>query len=350
MVLQSTDLLLQTHLYQQHQDIGAKFSPFAGYNMPLWYTTLKKEHLAVRSHVGMFDIGHMGVLRLSGPTAFADLQRLSCNDVVKTHSAKMVYSMILNQNGGILDDVMIGRWGDDYLIIVNASNTVKIMAWFRNHIQGTTQLTCLNSDYALLAIQGPDAIDILVKHINHGIANIKRFGIETISDLIVMRTGYTGEEGVELLIPVDQVIFIWQQLIQAGVIPCGLAARDSLRLEKGLPLYGQELSEEITPLMTRYQWVIDWSHDFIGKNTLLEAKKVTFKTTVGIKMESRHIPRQNYLIKEGGYITSGTLSPSLNEPIAMAIVNKEHAPIGTQLTIDIRGNDCHGSVVKVPFI
>jgi aminomethyltransferase len=341
---------MKTHLYECHQKLAAKLTPFAGYELPIWYNSLKEEHLAVRQHAGIFDIGHMGVLRLSGPTAYDDLQQLSCNDVGKTHAQKMVYSMMLDDNGGVLDDIMMGQWGEDYLVIVNASNLEKIKTWILDHKQPTTELDYLNSQYALIAIQGPEAADLVTKHISIAFSAIKPFGIQIIDTMVAMRTGYTGEDGFELLVPCDQAPTIWTTLIQAGAMPCGLASRDTLRLEKGLPLYGQELSKDITPLMTRYRWVIDWNHDFIGKEALNRQRETVLQTTVGLKMKARHIPRTGYGIQEGGYITSGTLSPSLNEPIAMAMVDQKHAQLGTELTVNIRGKLVKGTVVKIPFV
>jgi aminomethyltransferase len=201
-----------------------------------------------------------------------------------------------------------------------------------------------------MAIQGPEAVNFVSNHLSNAVSEIKPFGIQVIDTIVAMRTGYTGEDGLELLVPYQQAPPIWNALIQAGVTPCGLASRDTLRLEKGLPLYGQELSEEITPLMTRYRWVIDWNHEFIGKQALESQKNTTTKTTVGIKMTERHIPRTGYPIQEGGVITSGTLSPSLDEPIAMAMVNTKNADIGTELTINIRGKLAKGTVVNVPFV
>ena len=347
---QHTKELSKTHLYQCHKDLKGKLTPFAGFELPIWYTSLKDEHRAVRQHAGVFDIGHMGVLRLSGDTAFDDLQHLSCNNVSKTRAQKMVYSMILNEQGGVRDDIMIGQWGDDYLVIVNASNLEKINTWILDHKQPTTTLEYLNPQYALMAIQGPEAVNLVSNHLLNAVSEIKPFGIQVIDTIVAMRTGYTGEDGLELLVPHQQASAIWNTLIQSGVTPCGLAARDTLRLEKGLPLYGQELSEEVTPLMTRYRWVIDWNHEFIGKQTLESQKNTTTKTTVGIKMTERYIPRTGHIIEEGGVITSGTLSPSLDEPIAMAMVNTEYADIGTALNVNIRGKKYQGKTIKLPFL
>ena len=258
--------------------------------------------------------------------------------------------MILNEQGGVRDDIMIGQWGDDYLVIVNASNLEKINTWILDHKQPTTTLEYLNPQYALMAIQGPEAVNLVSNHLLNAVSEIKPFGIQVIDTIVAMRTGYTGEDGLELLVPHQQASAIWNTLIQSGVTPCGLAARDTLRLEKGLPLYGQELSEEVTPLMTRYRWVIDWNHEFIGKQTLESQKNTTTKPTVGIKMTERYIPRTGHIIEEGGVITSGTLSPSLDEPIAMAMVNTEYADIGTALNVNIRGKKYQGKTIKLPFL
>ena len=353
----------RTPLYENHIQRNAKLIPFNNYSLPVWFSSIKAEHQAVRESAGIFDIGHMGVLCISGDTAFSDLQRVSCNDVTKSHTGKMVYSMLLNESGGILDDVMIGCLREPnvtspalinaYIMVTNAANTEKITSWISKFKQPTTTLTQLNTTYSLVALQGPMAPQIFNRVfsvtdeiIPFSVRSYRHLGLN--ADTLIMGTGYTGETGVELLIPNPHVGTIWNELIEYGATPCGLGARDTLRLEKGFPLYGQELSIHVHPLMTRYPWVVDWNHDFIGKTALQQLTHPTMKT-VGLKMESRQIARTGDIITSGGQVTSGTLSPSLNIPISMAIIPIESASIGNTVTIQSRGKYITARVCKVPF-
>jgi aminomethyltransferase len=340
-----------TALYQSHLKLGAKMTPFSGYNMPVWYSTLKDEHYAVRNHAGIFDISHMCTLIFSGKTAFADIQKLTCNSLEKIKTNKMIYSMILNENGNILDDIMVGQNEDGKIImIVNAGNADKIMAWITPKLSPETTMITMRDTHSLLAIQGPEAIQKASEGLSLELKNIPKFGIETHSNYLVMRTGYTGEDGLEILLPNSEVEKVWSTMIQVGITPCGLGARDTLRLEAGLPLYGQEFSEESNPLMTRYTWVVKWDHEYIGKKALEKIKEAGNEyKTIGLQMNERVIPRTGYKIVEGGHITSGTLSPTLDKPIAMAIV-KTNATIGDTLTIEIRGKFYSATVVAIPFL
>ena len=336
--------------------LNGKMVTFSGHKMPIWYTTIKEEHLAVRSNAGLFDISHMGLFVVSGEQAFKTLQHLSCNSLKRVKDGFMVYTMFLNETGTILDDVMIGPYGDDYIVIVNAGNTVKIKSWILANKDSGVQLTILNESYCFLAIQGPKALVRLESCLEIPLTTTKRFSMSAMmiknASCHVLRTGYTGEEGVEIIVPHDRSEEIWEACINGGITPCGLGARDSLRLEAGLPLYGQELSEEITPFMTRYRWVVQFDHDFIGKEALVgQADSDPDLVTVGFKMkEPNAIARTHYKIKEGGYVTSGTLSPSLNSPIGMAFIPKAYSEIGTTFDVSIRGKFCKAEVVKVPFV
>jgi len=335
--------------------MGAKMVAFAGYEMPVWYSSLKEEHTAVREKAGIFDISHMGVLLFSGPNAQAFLQKVSCNDIEKSLNGKMVYSMLLNESGGVLDDIMVGHIGGQFLMVVNSSNKTKLLAWFDSvGLEGVT-IRDLVEDYGFLAIQGPTALAQFKLATGKDYSDTKRFSVfqDTIqgAECWVLRTGYTGEDGLEVVVSKDNMAPLWTTCVESGVQPSGLGARDSLRLEAGLPLYGQELSETITPLMTRYKWVLKFDTDFIGKEALLEAKeKPQVWATVGIEMKDRVIPRSHYPVIEGGEVTSGTLSPSLNKPIAMAMVKPEYAAIGSIIHVEIRGKSHEAIVTEVPFL
>jgi len=345
----------KTALYDNHVKRGGKIVPFGGYSLPVWFSSLKEEHLAVRNNVGAFDISHMGVFRITKGDPFKFLQKISCNDLTKIKEDKMVYSMILNEKGTILDDVMIGKTGDHYVMVVNASNKEKLLSWFNAAGQEGAEIEDLSSTYSFIAIQGPNAIEKAKEVINLDVSEKPRFsvfGTEVLGKkCLVMRTGYTGEDGMEIVVPNDHIEKVWDTLIDGGITPCGLGARDSLRLEAGLPLYGQELSEEIHPYMTRYSWVVKLKNEFIGKEALVKYKEAPKEwVTVGLEMEDRVIPRTGYPVSEGGKVTSGTLSPSLDKPIAMAMVKPSFAEIGSTVTIEIRGKEHKAKVVKVPFI
>lgn len=343
----------RTILWNAHKRHGAKLVEFAGFEMPVWYTSQKEEHLAVRTECGMFDVSHMGVLEVSGEDAFAFLQRISCNDATKSLSGKMVYSMVLNTQGFVLDDVMFGKLGDRFILVVNASNKEKLLAWFAPEMKGDVVIKELTKTHAFVAIQGPSAVNRVATHFAIDLSGLKRFGIQEITidgvSVIVSRTGYTGEDGLELVIPSEYAEKIWDSLVESGIKPCGLAARDSLRIEAGLPLYGHELSESIHPLMTRYKWVIGWDTDFIGKEALLSYKDITTQTTVGFEMEDKMIPRQHYAINNGGEVLSGTLSPLTEKAIGMALVPNELAKEGTELIVQVRNKECKAKVVSIPF-
>ena len=336
-----------------HEKHRAKLTSFFGYTLPLWYTSIKEEHHAVRHNAGIFDISHMGLFQVSGEDALPFLENVSCNKLTKVAKGYFVYTMILNREGGIRDDIMIGPMGDDYLVIVNASNAAKIDAWFQENKPSSVHITSHNDTHGLMAIQGPKAAAILSQVLQKDLASMKPFRLKKLTyqdqSIWVARTGYTGEDGFEIMAPHALAPQIFTAITDLGTTPCGLGARDSLRIEAGLPLYGQELSETLSPRVTRYaSWVIKLDHSFIGKTAVETDEDIM--TTVGIQMEGKSIPRTGYPIVEGGHITSGTLSPSLNTPIGMAIVPKTHATPGTTLHVTIRNTEEKATVVALPFV
>lgn len=352
--MQQNTLIKQTPLFKTHEALGAKFVPFAGFKMPVWYTNLKDEHMAVRKAAGMFDISHMGVIKLEGQDLVSFMQTVSCNDMTRCEAQKMVYSMVLNEQGFVLDDIMAGYLEGVFYVVVNASNKEKIKNWLTQKCPTHIQITDLEPTHGFIAVQGPHAVDKLAELFGEDLKQIPRFGLFHYTLLgqpvIGMRTGYTGEDGFEFVIPNGVIANVWQTIMDAGVTPCGLAARDTLRLEIGLPLYGQELSETITPLMTRYQWVLKWGTGFIGEEALAAQKETQTQCTVGLEIcDDKLIARSHYDIKEGGFVTSGTLSPSLNKPIAMAIVSKQYQALGSTVHVLIRGKEVAAKVVEVPF-
>jgi len=350
----NTTTLKQTTLHANHVQRGAKMTPFGGFDLPVWFSSLKQEHEMVRTKAGLFDISHMGLLKLTGPDAQNFLQTLTCNDVAKTLSNTMVYSMMLNEKGMILDDIMMGYLNEAFYVVVNASNKPKILNWM-NFKKAAFKVTIedLNTSYSFIALQGPQAVKVAEKTFAYENQQ-KRFSIAALTlhsvEIISLRTGYTGEDGFEWMIPHLEVDAFWNALIEGGASPCGLGARDTLRLEAGLPLYGQELSENIHPFMTRYSWVVKSTEAFIGKEALETLKHKPSLTTVGLKMNERIIARSHYPIQEGGEVTSGTLSPSLDEPIAMALVKPEFSALGTVVHIQIRNQWAKATVVALPFV
>ena len=348
-------MLKKTALYKSHESLGAKLVDFAGYEMPVWYKNAKEEHFSVRQSVGMFDISHMGLVYFNGPNAASFLQKVCTNDIAKTQPNKIVYTMILNHAGGILDDVMVGYNNqlDAYFMIINASNKDKIMGWFSENGLETVDVDPRFDNSGLIAIQGPKAKDAVKTLFDIDWDTLGRFQSQVISfsgqSILVMRTGYTGEDGIELSVGNDVLPDVWQRCLDAGISPCGLAARDSLRIESGLPLYGHELNESLNPLQTRYQWVLKWNTGFIGEKSL-ESKQISNSTvTVGLRFSKRCLPRQGNEIKEGGIVTSGTFSPVLDAPIAIAMVPNT-INVGDTVTVIIRDREYEAQVVNLPFV
>jgi aminomethyltransferase len=348
-------MLKTTALTNTHNALNAKMVAFSGYNMPIWYHSAKDEHLAVRQAVGIFDVSHMGMVHFKGPKAFDQLQALCTNNIEKTKNNRMVYTMILNEDGGILDDVMVGH-NDDlgaYFMVINAANKEKIIAWFLTHGVAASDMEIHFDDYGLLAIQGPRMASVIPNVLGIDLTQMKPFQSELLpifnSQALITRSGYTGEDGIEISAPHSTIVAIWEACLSAGVTPCGLAARDSLRIEYGLPLYGHELGESITPLQTRYQWVLGWETPFIGVNALRKHKEKPTLKTVGLQFDQRCLPRQGHHILDGGTITSGTFSPVLNAPIAMAMVPAS-IQIGDTVTVAIRQHQVQATVCTLPFI
>ena len=343
----------QSALYETHQSLGAKCIPFAGYSMPVWYSSQKEEHLAVRQHAGIFDISHMGVFRLYGSGAASFLSILSCNSIEKAKTGIMTYAMFLNDEGMILDDVMFGFFDDAWTLVVNGANKDKIYSWMKAYKPDNVIIEFKGDTHSFVAIQGPKAVSILAETFQFDLVNLKRFGMGKGDydgeHIAIARTGYTGEDGVECLVPNAKISSFWSACMDAGITPCGLAARDALRIEFGLPLYGQELSEEIHPFMTRYGWVVKNEQDFIGKASVLALKKEPSLVSVGLLLDDPMIARPSCLIIEGGHISSGTLSPVTDASIALAFVKPDFADLGSRVTVQVRRKEVMATVVKVPF-
>lgn len=349
----------QTPLYESHVKLGARMVPFAGWEMPLYYSSIIAEHNSVRSSAGIFDIGHMGALKVTGNNALSFLQKTLSNDASKLDIGSSQYSIILNRSGGVIDDIFVYRLPDSFMLIINASNTDKDIAWLKKHLIDDVKLEDVKDNLTLLALQGPKSQDILQKITD---ADLKKLGHHEIMSAkvlgvfcLVSRTGYTGEDGFEIFLDRSKAEPVWKKLLEHGAAPCGLAARDTLRLEAGMPLYGHEYNEGITPLETGFSFAVKFDKgDFIGKSSLLMHKEEGIsKKLVGIKLKEMGIPRQGCkMFKNGnliGYITSGTMSPTLKAPIGMGYVRIENSEVGSTLDIEIRGKLVPAEIVKLPF-
>jgi aminomethyltransferase len=349
----------RTPLYGTHVKLGAHIVPFAGWEMPVYYSSIIAEHKAVRNAAGLFDIGHMGAVMVAGTNALQYIQTLLTNDASALKVGASQYSLILNKSGGVIDDIFVYRLPDHYLLVINASNTDKDIAWMNKHKPDGVEISDLKDKMTLLALQGPKAQEILQKVCDIDLKTIGHHKITSAKILnvpaLVSRTGYTGEDGFELFFEGSRAEAIWNKLVELGAAPCGLGARDTLRLEAGMPLYGHEYNEGITPLETPFTFAVKLGkEDFIGKDSLVRHKEEGFsKKLVGIKLTQTGIPRQGYKIfKDGkvvGYITSGTMSPTLNMAIGMGYAKTECSELGTPLEVEIRGKFIRAEVVKLPF-
>jgi aminomethyltransferase len=334
--------------------LGAKMVPFAGYDMPLQYSSISHEHLAVRSSVGIFDVGHMGEFWIRGPQALAFLQHLTPNDVSKLKVGRAQYSMMLNEEGGVVDDIYLYHTSEnEYLMVVNAANIEKDWHHIGHLALGfDVQLENASDFFELIAVQGPNAVRTLQKLCNIPLEHKKN---DTFMGKIAgkwarfARTGYTGEDGYEVFLAPDEVALVWDTLVDAGAVPCGLGARDTLRLEAGFPLYGHEWTPHTSVLCTPFAWVVKAYKTFYGKEGLMG--QPCTKTLVGLELASG-IPREGYPVlhqKPVGTVTSGTYSPLLKKGIAMAYIDTPLAQVGQSLHVEIRGKPVPATVVEMPF-
>lgn len=355
-----------TPLYDEHIRLGAKMVEFAGWEMPVQYTGVIAEHKAVRAAAGLFDVSHMGEIEISGPDAGAAAQYLTTNDIKTMIDGKAQYSLLCNERGTVVDDIIVYRFSKTrYMLVVNASNTEKDLAWCRSHMKGNSAVIDRSDEYALIALQGPRSAEILSRLVDLDLNSVAKYHFQTgrVADAggcVVARTGYTGEDGFELFVAPSRAAAVWQALLESGrpsgALPAGLGARDTLRMEMKYSLYGHEIDEERTPLESGLAWVVklDAPDDFIGREALAAAKKQgVSRRLVGFKMTEPGIPRQGYAVlidgKPAGMVTSGTMSPSLRIAIGIGLVPADAANVGNKIFIDIRGNERQAEIVKTPF-
>jgi aminomethyltransferase len=349
--------LQRTPLYQSSIDLQARMTAFAGWEMPVQFAGLTSEHQAVRNGAGIFDISHMGKFELPAPGSIQHLQQLVPSDLERLAVGQAQYTVLLNERGGTIDDIIVYREADDRAtIIVNGATKAKDLAWIDAHVP---TLQDLSDSMALVAVQGPQSIAQLQPLVDRELSPLPNFGHCRAKVLgyaaFIARTGYTGEDGVEVMVEPAGAIALWQALLDKGVQPCGLGARDTLRLEAAMCLYGQELSEDISPLEAGLNWLIHWDKtDFIGRAALVQQReRGLIRKLVGLELADRHIARHDYPIfhegKSVGIVTSGTLSPTLGKPISLGFVPPQLGKLGQTLEIEIRGKLYPAQVVKKPF-
>jgi aminomethyltransferase len=359
--------LKRTPLYPSHAELGAKLVDFAGWEMPVQYAGVIDEHRAVRTAAGMFDVSHMGEVRVRGAGAEGFLQRITPNDVAKLVPGRAHYSGLLTDRGTYIDDLLIYRLAaDDFLVVVNASNADRDFAWMADKAAGSPDVEVTNESdrYALIALQGPKALEILKPLATPGtpeVAELRYYGFlqgEVAGrPAIISRTGYTGEDGVELYLAPEDAPEVWRRLLEAGVKPAGLGARDTLRLEAAMALYGHEIDETTTPFEAGLAWVVKLDKgEFLGREAL-QAQRAAGpdRKLVGFEVQGRGIARQGHTVlsEEGGEVvgavTSGTWSPTFEKALGMAYVPVAMSAPGTPLTLDVRGKAVPAVVVDVPF-
>jgi aminomethyltransferase len=352
-------------LEDKHIALGGKMVPFAGFNMPVQYEGVNAEHETVRNHVGVFDVSHMGEFLLTGPNALDLIQKVTTNDASTLTVGKAQYSCLPNGKGGIVDDLIIYRIKDEqYLLVVNASNIEKDWNWISSHNTMGVEMRNLSDDYSLLAIQGPKAIEAMQSLTSVDLAAIKYYHFEVadfagIEHVIISATGYTGSGGFEIYCKNSEVAQVWDKVFEAGkdfgIKPIGLAARDTLRLEMGFCLYGNDIDDTTSPLEAGLGWITKFTKDFVDADVLAKQKEEGVKRKlIAFEMIDKGIPRHDYLVKNAageviGKVTSGTMSPSTKKAIGLAYVTTDHSAVDSEIFIDIRDKNIKAQVVKLPF-
>ena len=354
-----------TALTHIHEQLGAKMVPFAGYNMPVSYEGVNAEHETVRKGVGVFDVSHMGEFLITGPKALELIQKVTSNDASKIQDNQAQYTYLPNETGGVVDDLIVYKFEDGkYLLVVNASNIDKDWEWISKHNTMGAEMRNLSDDYSLLAIQGPKAIEAMQSLTSVDLSAIKFYHFKVadfagIEHVIISATGYTGSGGFEIYCKNSEVKQVWNRVFEAGkefgIKPIGLAARDTLRLEMGFCLYGNDIDDTTSPLEAGLGWITKFNKDFVNSEALKKEKEEGVKNKlIGFELKERGIPRHDYKIMDAdgnaiGHVTSGTMAPSLNKGIGMGYVTVEHSAPGTEIFIEIRNKPVGAIIVKTPF-
>ena len=355
----------KTPLNQTHKNLGAKMTDFGGWEMPVEYIGIIEEHKAVRNNCGLFDVSHMGEILVSGENAAKSLDKIITNDLKKLEAGKIIYTLICNEDGGIIDDLLIYCLNEnEYLLVVNASNIEKDFNWIKEHSLDKTEAKNLSKKYAMLALQGPESKKILTQLTDIDLSSLDYYRFRQAKaaglNMIISRTGYTGELGYELYLTPDKVKNVWEELMEVGsdfgLQPCGLGARDTLRLEKMYALYGNDIDENTNPYEAKLSWIVAINKgDFIGREKLLEIKKnCCQRKLTPFKIKGRGMARHGYQVfgddKKIGKVTSGSYSPTLEQGVGLAYLNSEYTEIGTEIEIKVRKRKIKAEVVKGPFV
>ena len=348
----------RTCLYDKHVKQGALISPFGGFDMPIQYSTIIDEHQAVRTDCGVFDVSHMGEVTVKGADAERYVQHIFTNDVSKIEAGQILYGMMLYDNGGTVDDLLVYKMAEnDFFLVINAANIDKDWEWMQKQAEGfNIELLNRSEDYGQIAVQGPNAETVVEEVLGIACKELTFYTVKTIGDVIVSRTGYTGEDGFEIYASHNYICDCWDKLMESGRCkPCGLGCRDTLRFEVGLPLYGDELSADISPVMAGLSMFCKLDkEEFVGKDALVDQKtNGVAQKLVGIGLEGKAIPRHGYtVLKDGepvGEVTTGYHSISTDKSVCMALVKAEYGKLGTPLEVQIRKKTFPGVVVKKRF-
>lgn len=348
----------RTCLYDKHVKLGALISPFGGFDMPIQYSTIIEEHEAVRKDCGVFDVSHMGEVTVKGKDAERYVQHIFTNDVSKISDGQILYSMMCYEDGGTVDDLLVYKMAEnDFFLVINAANIDKDWQWMQDNAKGfDIELVNRSEDYGQVAVQGPNSEKVVEEVLGLECKELTFYTVKTIGDVIISRTGYTGEDGFEIYASHNFICECWDKLIESGRCkPCGLGCRDTLRFEVGLPLYGDELSAEISPVMSGLSMFCKFDkEEFIGKKALAKQKaEGVERRVIGIELEGKAIPRHGYaVLKDGevvGEVTTGYHSISTDKSVCMALVKTEHAKLGTPLDVQIRKKTFPGVAVKKRF-
>ena len=351
---------LRTAFYDWHVANGGRMVDFAGWQMPIQYGNIIDEHRTIRTNVGLFDIAHMGRLFVTGPDAISFLNHVVTIDVAKLKPGQVRYALVTNETGGVLDDVLVYCLDDDeFLVVVNASNRTKIVSWFESHL-GQQDVTLADRTLSdpMFAVQGPQSFDVLNSLVDLDLETLRYYRNAKTElngvPVLLSRTGYTGEDGFEIIAAAEHVVGLWKHFDRLGVAACGLGCRDTLRLEAGMPLYGHELSEDIDPISAGLAFAVHLGSGVVGEAALREiVDRGPERQRVGLMLEDRRVPREGCRVwvadQEVGEVTSGTFSPTLEQPIAMAFVDNSAANVGSAVEIEVRNSRLPATVCELPF-
>ncbi len=358
--------MARTKFYSIHEALGAKIIDFAGYDMPVQYSSMIKEHMAVRNSVGVFDVSHMGEFFVTGPEALKLVDYITTNNPAKLEQGQVQYSAMCYEDGGIVDDLLVYKFDDTkFMLVVNASNKEKDLDWINKHNKFDAKVTDDSDEYSLIAVQGPNSAKVITKLCSKELdIEYYRFFTDSINgaEVIVSRTGYTGELGYELYFKSDEetALNIWNDVFEAGkefdIEPAGLGARDTLRLEMGMALYGNDIDKDTNTIEAGLKWITKLKKgEFVGRDALVKVNEAgPSRKLVGIELNEKAFPRSGYpVVKNGeevGVITSGTVSPVMEKPIAMAYLRTDTAVLGNEVAVKIRKKEFTGTIVKFPFL